>query len=135
MPPRKPQIPSPRREANSKKIVDFVIWLLFRRQGTISERPKHLLCDGFTKGAGAREATDSGIHNICRRQPNSQVDALKQAPWTHLLVLLGKSGEEIMVNLLVGCSVFVSVEAGLGNYYQLSGTALSAQAQSRLADH
>ncbi|OAQ91878.1 telomerase reverse transcriptase [Purpureocillium lilacinum] len=32
-----------------------------------------------------------------------------------------------MVNLLVGCSVFVSVEAGLGNYYQLSGTALSAQ--------
>ncbi|UNI21054.1 RNA-directed DNA polymerase [Purpureocillium takamizusanense] len=107
------------------EIVDFVIWLLFRRQGTGADRPKHILCDGYIKGANAREAADSGIHNICRRHPNSHVDTLKQAPWTHLLVLLGKSGEEIMVNLLVGCSVFSAVEAGLGNYYQLSGLPLS----------
>ncbi|KAJ6445860.1 RING-finger domain containing protein [Purpureocillium lavendulum] len=106
------------------EIVDFVIWLLFHRQRASSERPKHLLCEGFSKGAG-EDATDSGIYSICRRHPNSQVDLLKQSPWTHLLALLGKSGERIMVNLLVDCSVFVAVGAGLGNYYQLSGYPLS----------
>lgn len=46
---------------------------------------------------------------------------MKQAPWPQLLQLLGKSGEFMMINLLLDCSIFLNVEAGHGNYYQLSG--------------
>ncbi|KAJ9129600.1 Telomerase reverse transcriptase [Pleurostoma richardsiae] len=38
-----------------------------------------------------------------------------------MLTLLGKSGESIMVDLLLDCSVFTSTEAGRSNYVQLSG--------------
>lgn len=63
----------------------------------------------------------SRIPGIYCLHPNTHVAALKQAPWTHLLAFLGQSGQRIMVDLLVDCSIFVSLEAGLGNYYQLSG--------------
>lgn len=46
---------------------------------------------------------------------------MKQAPWPQLLRLLGKSGELMMINLLLDCSLFLHVDAGHGNYYQLSG--------------
>lgn len=39
-----------------------------------------------------------------------------------MLALLGQSGERLMLDLLMDCSVFVAVQAGFGNYYQLSGT-------------
>ncbi|KAG6228390.1 hypothetical protein E4U26_001037 [Claviceps purpurea] len=37
-----------------------------------------------------------------------------------LLLLLGKSGQQIMLNLLTEWSIFVAVDAGVGNYYQIS---------------
>lgn len=43
------------------------------------------------------------------------------APWPELLVLLGKAGERIMIDLLLDCGVFVAVSAGTGNMWQLSG--------------
>lgn len=46
---------------------------------------------------------------------------MKQTPWPQLLSLLGKSGESMMINMLLDCAIFVPVEAGQGNYYQLSG--------------
>lgn len=46
---------------------------------------------------------------------------MKRAPWPQLLQLLGKSGESVMINLLLDCSIFLPVESGQGNYYQLSG--------------
>ena len=52
---------------------------------------------------------------------NSHRRALKEAPWPQLLALLGKGGEKVMIDLLLDCSIFTSVDAGRGNYHQLSG--------------
>ncbi|KAM0332599.1 hypothetical protein ACHAQA_002883 [Verticillium albo-atrum] len=57
--------------------------------------------------------------------PNHHVQALKESPWPQLLMLLGKSGESIMIDLLVDGAIFVPVQAGIGNMYQLSGVPLS----------
>lgn len=46
---------------------------------------------------------------------------MKQSPWPQLLLLLGKFGESIMINMLLDCAIFLPVDAGQGNYYQLSG--------------
>ncbi|KJZ73514.1 hypothetical protein HIM_07070 [Hirsutella minnesotensis 3608] len=104
------------------EIIDFVVWLLFKRSKT---RPSHLLCDGFRQGLGESALKSTTIPGICSLHPNPHVEALKQAPWPHLLALLGKSGHQIMIDLLVDCSLFVPVEAGFGNFYQLCGNPLS----------
>ena len=36
---------------------------------------------------------------------------------------MGKDGEEIMLDLLLDCGIFLAVEKGTNNYYQLSGNA------------
>ena len=59
-----------------------------------------------------------GIYVI---HPNQHVQELKQFPWPQLLALLGRSGEEIMIGLLLDCSIFLAIDAGRGNFYQLSG--------------
>lgn len=59
---------------------------------------------------------------------NHHAEALKRAPWPELLVLLGKAGERIMMELLLDCSIFVSVSAGTGNMWQLSGKSREAPA-------
>lgn len=107
------------------KIVDFVIWLLFSRKSEL--RPKHLLCDGFRRQAIRADAAASGtdIPGLYSIYPNQQVRALKGSPWPELLMLLGKEGERIMIDLLVDCSIFRTVKAGKGNLYQLSGIPLS----------
>ena len=53
--------------------------------------------------------------------PNHHVAALKASPWPEVLALLGKAGEAIMINLLVGHALFVPVDSSFGNFYQLSG--------------
>lgn len=53
--------------------------------------------------------------------PNQHAQGLREYPWPQILLLLGKSGENMMIDLLVDCSIFLSVNAGRGNYYQLSG--------------
>lgn len=104
------------------EIVDFIIWLLFSREKNPSKRPSHLLCDGFRKKAGpARQGALSSVQGLCSLYFNERVAAMKQEPWPQLLALLGKSGESIMIDLLLDCSVFVHIDAGQGNYYQLSG--------------
>lgn len=100
--------------------MDFVIWLLFSREKAPSKRPQHLLCDGFRKGV-AQHASASSIQGLYSLYFNERVANIKQAPWPQLLHLLGKSGEGMMINLLLDCSIFLPVEAGQGNYYQLSG--------------
>jgi telomerase reverse transcriptase len=57
--------------------------------------------------------------------PNQHVEALKASPWPRLLMLLGKEGERIMLDLLVHCAIFRSVKAGKGNLYQLGGIPVS----------
>lgn len=53
--------------------------------------------------------------------PNSHVTAMKAWPWPHVLALLGKVGERVMVDLIVDCGIFPEIENTNGNYYQLSG--------------
>lgn len=112
------------------KIVDFVIWLLFSREQA-GPWPKHILCDGFRRQAGPGPgrrpelATAPNIPGLYPLYPNQHAHALKQAPWPQLLLLLGKEGERIMIDLLVDCAVFRSVKAGKGNFYQLSGAPIS----------
>lgn len=110
------------------KIVDFVIWLLFSREGAGSW-PKHLLCDGFRRQAGPDNrpgpATTTAIPGLCSVYPNQHVEALKMSPWPQLLMLLGSAGERIMIDLLVDCSIFMPVKTGKGNLYQLAGIPIS----------
>ncbi|PSR90444.1 hypothetical protein BD289DRAFT_481688 [Coniella lustricola] len=104
------------------EIIDFIIWLLFSRGDKLNTRPHHLLCDGFRRDATARRhGIPSAIHGLYSLYFNERVAALKQTPWPQLLQLLGKSGELIMINLLLDCSIFLHVDTGRGNYYQLSG--------------
>jgi hypothetical protein len=53
--------------------------------------------------------------------PNVHVTAMKGSPWTQVLVLMGKEGEKIMIDLILDCGIFVAIESGQGNYHQLSG--------------
>ena len=113
------------------EIVDCVIWLLFSRAKSVTARPKHLLCDGFRKSMapnaqrqgdfGGDNQTIPGLFSVFQ---NHHAEALKRAPWPGLLVLLGKAGERIMMELLLDCSIFVSVSSGTGNMWQLSGRPL-----------
>ncbi|RDA96012.1 hypothetical protein CP533_5880, partial [Ophiocordyceps camponoti-saundersi (nom. inval.)] len=103
-------------------IVDFVVWLLFKRhQGT----PNHILCDGFRRTKKEGDPAGSNIHGIFPLHPNPQTAALKCYPWPHLLALLGQSGRKIMIDLVLHCSMFQAVEACHDAYLQLSGAPLS----------
>ncbi|KAL1844292.1 hypothetical protein VTJ49DRAFT_2349 [Mycothermus thermophilus] len=111
---------------SQSEIVDFVIWLLFQRE-TAGSWPRHLLCDGFRRQAGPdtrphpAAAADVVIPGLCAVFPNPHVRTLKASPWPQLLLLLGKEGERIMIDLLVDCAIFRPVKAGRGNLYQLCG--------------
>ncbi|KAL7935256.1 Telomerase ribonucleoprotein complex RNA binding domain-containing protein [Trichoderma chlorosporum] len=115
------------------EIVDFVIWKLFSKERAGSW-PKHILCDGFRRSARDDQSTRSNIHGISIQYPNFHVKALREAPWPHLLALLGQAGERVMINLLSECSVFLKIDAGLDNYLQLTGIPLS-ELETKAPDH
>ncbi|KAJ3493310.1 hypothetical protein NLG97_g4814 [Lecanicillium saksenae] len=106
------------------EIVDFVIWLLFSRDKSGVIGPKHLLCDGYRRSANDNAGPEM-IPGVFSRFPNDQAASLKASPWPQLLALLGRSGEKIMINMLVDCSIFVAIESGLNNFYQISGNPIS----------
>ncbi|KXH63750.1 telomerase reverse transcriptase [Colletotrichum salicis] len=113
--------------SSQSEIVDFVVWQIFNRSAAW---PKHLLCDGFRRQAqnianAKGHGHDSGIQGLVAVDPNHYVQALKEAPWPQALMLLGKSGEQIMIDLLIDTAIFLPVRAGLGNMYQLSGIPMS----------
>lgn len=112
------------------QIIDFAIINLFRRNAHAGNyfRPSHLLCHGFQRAAETMTMMDaghsavSGIPGIVPRYPNKNVSMLKNFPWTGVLGLLGRNGEEIMLHLVLDCGLFVPVEGGKGRaVYQLSG--------------
>ncbi|KAK2592858.1 Telomerase reverse transcriptase [Conoideocrella luteorostrata] len=107
------------------EIVDFVIWLLFSRERRPGCWPKHILCDGFRKRSKEGDPSGISISDVYSRFPNHHAMSLRQGLWAHLLALLGRSGQKIMSDLLIERSIFVPIDAGIGNYYQLSGIPLS----------
>ncbi|CAG7919919.1 unnamed protein product [Penicillium olsonii] len=101
------------------EVVDFVIWKLFNQNGY--GKPQHLLAHGFQRPSMGGRAQETGIPGIVCQFPNHSVATLKEGPWVEVLGLLGSSGEEIMMHLLLDCGVFAAINAQRGVYYQLSG--------------
>ncbi|KAH7077248.1 hypothetical protein FB567DRAFT_146392 [Paraphoma chrysanthemicola] len=111
------------------EIVDFVVWLLFRR--STSHKPSHILCHGFQRSASTSHAQvaaaepTSSIPGLIERTPNSHVRALKAPVWCRLQAVLGPGGDKIIMDMLLECAMFRPVEGGTANYYQLSGNPIS----------
>ncbi|KAH4908622.1 hypothetical protein HBI80_055510 [Parastagonospora nodorum] len=111
------------------EVVDFVIWLLFRR--STAHKPSHLLCHGFQRAAHAGRTHNehgeptSSVPGLVERSPNSHVRTLKEPTWCRLLALLGQRGDRIIIDMLLDCAIFLPVTGGIGNYIQLSGIPMS----------
>lgn len=117
----------------SNKIVDFVIWHLFSKTYRNVPKPLHLLCHGYQRTSMAcqtvwRQDLTGPLPGIVPYYPNDHVTTLKGPAWADLFTLLGKEADWLVLDLLLDRDVFVSVESGVGNYYQLSGTTLIRQA-------
>jgi telomerase reverse transcriptase len=73
------------------------------------------------------ENITSTMPGVISTYPNTHVTSLKASPWPQVLALLGKEGERAMIDLILDCGVFLPVQSGRGNYYQLSGWLISAE--------
>jgi len=115
----------PRRALNRPQILDFVIWLLFRRRPP-PFKPQHLLCHGFERASAAGQhgldlSAAPGIPGIVCHFPNPHVETVTSPAWCKLLSLLGKGGDMIMVDLLLECALFVPALDGIHSLRQVSG--------------
>ncbi len=86
----------------------------------------HLLCHGYRRASAPQQPNEehcvlAHIYGTVSHYPNSHVSAMKNETWTDVFGLLGKGGDWIMRDLVLDCGVFVPVDSGRGNYYQLSG--------------
>lgn len=84
------------------------------------------MCQGYKKDVTSRliignDRGISAIPGVVTIHPNHHVNTMKGPNWVQVLTLLGRDGEKVMVNLLVGCGIFAALESGNGNYHQLSG--------------
>ncbi|KFZ12762.1 hypothetical protein V501_04058 [Pseudogymnoascus sp. VKM F-4519 (FW-2642)] len=119
---------------SQSEIVDFAVWLLFNNSTRENTSIKHLLCQGFSKipSAGrmdANNATLSTVRRLVPVFPNKHFDELKLDPWPQVLGLLGKGGDRVMIDLLVDCGIFLAAGNGRGNYFQICGMYLHAEAR------
>ncbi|KAI9715739.1 MAG: hypothetical protein M1812_005737 [Candelaria pacifica] len=115
---------------SQSELVDFTIWLLFNKTFRTVYKPPHLLCHGLRRSSAPRQPNEnhdatSGIPGLVCYFPNTYVNSIKSPLWNNVLSLLGKEGERVMIDLLMDCGLFGAVEAGKGNFCQLSGTPLS----------
>ena len=113
--------------SSQSELIDFTIWRLFNRTHRHAHRPPHMLCHGYQRVNNLRQPNEdqcaiAGIPGLVSYYPNSNVDLLKGAAWTGVLNLLGKEGDQIMLKIFLDCGLFVAIDEGQGNYYQLSGT-------------
>jgi hypothetical protein len=107
------------------EVIDFVIWLQFRRRPP-PYKPQHLLCHGFERASaagqnGQRLSIVPGIPGIVCQYPNPHIETVTGKPWCKLLSLLGRGGDLIMVDLLLDCGLFVPAMDGIHGFRQLSG--------------
>lgn len=109
------------------QIVDFAIWLLFRRH-VGSHKPSHVLCQGLqryaTSGNEAELRVVPGVPGLFSSCENRHVESLKAHPWTALPALLGARSERTISDMLLRCGVFCPLKSD-SNLYQISGVPLS----------
>jgi telomerase reverse transcriptase len=96
------------------------------RSSKTGARPQHLLCQGFRKSASYRSVTReenpiSTIPGLIEDSLNTHVSMMKASLWTKILEIMGKKGDEMMIDLIMDCGIFLPIVGGQGNYYQLSG--------------
>lgn len=113
--------------SDTLKIVDFVIWLLFRKEPP-GQKPQNLLCQGLqrympTNGHDQDAAPVPEIPGVWSIFGNVQVAALKSHPWTGVTNLLGDKAEILMSDMLLHCGIFSPV-ADSSNFSQMAGTPL-----------
>lgn len=108
-------------EVDLGQIVEYVVALLLNQNGY--QRSQHLLAQGFQRFSGPanEHKAASNIPGIVVQFPNKNVQTLQRVPWTDVLDLLGRNGEEIMTRLLLDCAIFPCVDDRKGVFYQLSG--------------
>ncbi len=119
-------IPHP---SHQLEVVDFVVWLLFRRNQPYG-KPQHLLCQGFERASAAGQkgldmTVAPGIPGIICHYPNHHIEVLTSPVWCQLLSTLGRGGDLIMVDLLVECALFYPSFPDSSRLQQLSGIPLT----------
>jgi telomerase reverse transcriptase len=85
-----------------------------------------MLCQGYQREVNARmvnraENATAAIPGLVSTSSNSHVASIKSDPWPQILLLMGKEGEKIMVDLILDCGLFVEVGSGCEIYHQLCG--------------
>jgi hypothetical protein len=98
-----------------------VVWSLFRRL----KKPSHLLCHGFQWAApfdhqGSQGGAARTIPGLQCCYPNPHFESVKGPLWRQLLAALGTGGDQLMIDLLFDCGIYVYVE-GIDNLSQISG--------------
>lgn len=86
-----------------------------------------MLCHGYQRTNNPRQPNEdhpvlAGIPGLVSYYPNSNISTLKSAGWSDILRLLGKEGDRVMLDMILGCGIFVAINGARGNFYQLSGT-------------
>ncbi|KAI8156868.1 Telomerase reverse transcriptase [Colletotrichum sp. SAR 10_70] len=103
-------------------------YLLSRLPSSSRLRRKKIASIGLSRTSLAKEAlpAEADLSKLL-----DSTLTLKASPWPQLLMLLGKSGEQIMIDLLIDTAIFLPAQAGAGNMYQLSGTPMFAADTAR----
>ena len=126
--------------SSQSELIDFTIWRLFNKNHRHAHRPPHMLCHGYQRVNSLRKPDEdqcaiAGIPGLVSYYPNGNVDLLKGSAWTGILSLLGQEGDQIMLELLLDCGIYMAIDQGQGNYYQLSGTTGSDNLQAKVHDN
>ena len=92
-------------------------------------KPPHMLCHGYQRAGPPKYSIEdccpfAGIPGLTSIYPNTHVSHIKGATWTDLLNIMGREGEMIMLGLILDCGIFIPVDQGRDNFYQLSGKPL-----------
>jgi len=87
-----------------------------------------MLCHGlqrtkatFQQAGGISGGGGCGIPGLVSVFPNEYVEAMKSPAWAEIPRLLGDSGDQLMIDLILRCGLFAPVASIEGGHYQISG--------------
>ena len=112
--------------SSQSDLVDIAIWMLFNRVYRQTHKPPHMLCHGYQRAQAPTAAVKeyspwAGIPGIVAHYPNSNVNVLKGPDWAYTMSFLGGEREQVVLDMILSCGIFVACSQRNGNYFQLSG--------------